>query len=119
MARFKTDENIPSVVVRALIDAGHDVMTVADQGLTGSDDASLAQICDEEGRIVVTLDRGFADPRYRTAPTRHGVVVLRPATYGPGSCLALVRSLLPKLLEQDPTGALWIVSPDRIRIRQR
>lgn len=115
--RFKTDENLPTVVVRALRDAGHDVRTVADQRLTGSDDTRLARICAEEGRVVLTLDRGFADPRHREPAATPGVIVLRPAKDGPASCLALVRGLLPTLTEQDPAGAVWIVSPDRIRIR--
>ena len=64
---------------------------------------------------MITVDRGFADPRQLPAPTDPGIVVLRPATDGPGSCLLLVRQRLPSLDEKDLARALWIVSPDRIR----
>ena len=118
MARFKVDENLPAAVVRALTDAGHDVMTVSDQGLSGSDDATLARISAEESRTVLTLDRGFADARRQSSSATPGIVVLRPASDGQASCLELVRRLLPILANQEVAGSLWIVSADRIRVRR-
>jgi predicted nuclease of predicted toxin-antitoxin system len=119
MARFKADENLPTVVIGALRDAGHDVRTVQEQGLTGTDDETLARICADEARVVVTLDRGFGDPRRLAKSAKVGVIVLRPATDGPASCLAPVRVLLPALADADLSGALWIVSLDRVRVRRR
>ena len=119
MRRLKVDENIARVAIQALRDAGHDVMTVVEQGLTGSADGRLAEVCAGEARIVVTLDRGFDDPRRNALLGILGVVVLRPATDGPKATLALVRQLLPELDAKDPTGSIWVVSPHRIRVRRR
>lgn len=118
MRRLKVDENLPHAAVQALREAGHDVMTVAEQQLTGSADSRLSAICAQEARIVITLDRGFANPQRQTPPEGLGVVVLRPATDGPRACLTLVRQLLPALAAQDPTGSIWVVSPQRIRVRR-
>ena len=39
--------------------AGHDVMTVKDQGLAGTADESLFQVCAAEARALITLDHDF------------------------------------------------------------
>jgi hypothetical protein len=42
---------------------GWDCLTVADQGFAGHPDSDIAEVCQTEGRILVTLDVGFADIR--------------------------------------------------------
>ncbi len=61
--KFKIDENLPREVAQLLADEAHDAVTVNDEGLKGSLDTKLAEICQDEGRILVTLDMGFADIR--------------------------------------------------------
>jgi predicted nuclease of predicted toxin-antitoxin system len=57
--RFKLDENIDVRAATVLAEAGHDVATVASQGLGGAVDAVVAEAVLSEDRILVTLDRGF------------------------------------------------------------
>ena len=65
--RFKLDENVDeNVDVRVeapLSAASHDVATVVGQDLGGAVDPVVAETVRAEGRILVTLDRGFADLR--------------------------------------------------------
>ena len=61
--KFKIDENLPKEVAELLTNEAHDAVTVNDEGMQGSLDANLAQICQMENRILVTLDIGFADIR--------------------------------------------------------
>jgi predicted nuclease of predicted toxin-antitoxin system len=58
--RFKVDENLPVEVVQLLCEAGQEATTVLDQHLGGSRDATVATICYQEWRALVTLDRDFA-----------------------------------------------------------
>ena len=56
--------------------AGHDVASVADQGLEGSLDGDLLKYCRAEGRCLVTLDLEFANPLV-FLPSRYlGIAVL-------------------------------------------
>lgn len=59
--KFKGDENLPVEIAELLIDAGYDAKTVNQQQLKGIADPSLAEICAQEGRVLVTLDLDFAD----------------------------------------------------------
>jgi predicted nuclease of predicted toxin-antitoxin system len=61
MMRFKVDENLPMEVPQLLREAGHEATTVLDQHLGGVDDLTIASICQQEGRALVTLDLDFSD----------------------------------------------------------
>lgn len=54
--RFKLDENLPAEAADLLRDAGYDAVTVLEQEMSGETDASVAAVCEQEGRVLVTLD---------------------------------------------------------------
>jgi predicted nuclease of predicted toxin-antitoxin system len=118
--RLKLDENLSRRAADLIRAAGHDTVTVADQGLRGAADESLFEVCKREGRALVTLDRDFGQVlRYPPAASA-GIVVLElgpRATHA--ALLDRVRELLRVLNTQSPEGTLWIVEPGRLRIHLR
>ena len=72
--RVLVDENIPGMTVNALADMGHDVLDILGTDMQGASDSELWTIAQQERRVVVTTDRGFAG---RTATPHHGVLVVR------------------------------------------
>lgn len=52
--RFKVDENLPAQCVDQLRDAGHDALSVHDQGLSGAPDLRVAGVCNAEERMLVS-----------------------------------------------------------------
>ena len=64
--RFKLDENLPAELAALFRQAGHDAVTVLDEGLGGSSDHHLAAACGRERRAIVTFDTDFSD--IRTSP---------------------------------------------------
>lgn len=75
--RFKLDENIDVRAAAVLVQVRHDVTTVTGQHLSGAADPVIFETVRMEGRILVTLDRGFCDIRTYPPGTHPGIVVLR------------------------------------------
>jgi predicted nuclease of predicted toxin-antitoxin system len=63
--KFKLDENLPASSSAILANAGHDIDTVADEGLTGAPDQDVVAAATAAGRILISLDRGLGGPPAR------------------------------------------------------
>lgn len=115
--KIKTDENIGRRGIEVLRRGGHDVMSVREQGLGGSSDEKLFNVCCDEGRVLVTLDRDFGQiPRF--PPERSaGIVILEVggAVSVPGIEKRL-SDFLALAERRDVSGELWIIEPGRARI---
>ena len=60
----------------------------------------------------------FSDIRVYPPAGHHGIWILRPHTQSIENTLALLSSALP-VLDTEPTqGRLWIIEPERVRIRE-
>lgn len=115
--RFKLDENLPVELADLFRQAGHDAVTVLDQGHGGSPDRRLANICRQEDRTLVTFDTDFADIREYPPRTHPGIVVLRLDNQARGHTLAVGARFLRLLPGNSLDGQLWIVEDTRVRIR--
>lgn len=115
--RIKVDENIGRSGVELLRSAGHDVMTVREQSLSGAADETIFRVCAAENRVLVTLDRDFGQVLRFPPSQTAGIVVLEVG--GPAS-LPLLRSRLQSFMAlaetRDVSGELWIVEPGRVRV---
>ena len=115
--RFKLDENLGRRGLGAFEAEGHDVSTIHLQGLDGSPDALVYDVCRVEGRVLVTLDLDFANPLVFDPRATSGVAVLRLSRSPVPSELAdAVALLLVALSVNTIAGSLWIVHPTRIRV---
>ncbi|HET6284847.1 MAG TPA: DUF5615 family PIN-like protein [Polyangia bacterium] len=114
--KFKLDENLGRRGAAVLAAAGHDVATVAGQGMTSAADATLIEHCRAENRCLVTMDLDFSNP-LRFPPAKFsGIVVLRPPSRPRIAELeSLVRTLAEALTRSTIDGKLWIVEIGRIR----
>ena len=117
--KFKIDENLPVEAAVVLRDCGFEADTVGDESLTGVDYETLAISVRADQRILVTLDLDFANIRAYPPDEYAGIVVLRPKTQEKPTLIAYTRRLAMILAGRDPSGELWIVGPDRLRVRRR
>ncbi|MGH8499627.1 MAG: DUF5615 family PIN-like protein [Methylococcales bacterium] len=75
--QVKLDENLGQRGRQMLADAGHDMATVAEQGLTSAADTDLIDVCRRENRCLVTLDLDFANPFVFPPEDYAGIAVIR------------------------------------------
>jgi predicted nuclease of predicted toxin-antitoxin system len=116
--RLKLDENLPYDLATALGRRGHDVHTVAEEHLTGESDPVVVAAATDEGRMLLTLDRGIGDLRRYPPGSHAGVLVLRPVAQDPDSILTLIGRLLRTHPLDELRGCGVVVEPQKVRIRR-
>ena len=70
-----------------------------------------------EGRVLITLDRDFANIRAYPPAEYAGVIILRSKRQDKHAVLAPVHRVALVLTNRTPAGELCIVESDRIRFR--
>jgi len=118
--KIKLDENLGFLGKSLLQADGHDVLTIADQQMSGAEDERVYEICRNEQRMLVTLDHDFGQTiRFPPEPTA-GIAVLEcKGRLSPSTILARLAELAAMLRTRQNDHELWIVEPGRIRIHQR
>lgn len=113
--QLKLDENLGKRGQELLQSAGHDAATVAEQGLAGSVDEELIEVCRREQRCLVTLDLDYSNP-FRFPPENDsGIAVLRPAgRASPRNLEACLQSLMTALQRETIAGR-WIAESNGVR----
>lgn len=117
--KFKLDENLGTRTQQLFRTAGHEVVTVREEGLQGCADRDLYEACCVEGRCLVTLDLDFADVT-RFDPSRaQGIVVIRvPRNPSLEMLERMVSQFLQMISRARLEKQLWIVEVGRIRVHQ-
>lgn len=114
--KLKLDENLDTRLAALLKQAGHDVLTVRNQGFLGIEDQALYERCILEKRTLVSLDKDFSNVLRFPPQGTSGLVVLR----GPDDLFSttriLIQTLIQALASDTPVGKLWIIEPGRLRI---
>ena len=109
---------MPVEVAELLRANDYDVMTVAEQNLSGTDDPNLMTICQQEQRILITLDLDFADIRNYSPSQIPGAIVLRLKKQDKFHILEVVQRIMRLFSEDALKHRLWIVNEKGIRIRE-
>ena len=116
--KFKIDENLPAEVASLLANAGHDAVTVWDEHLSGASDMEIADVCQAEDRILITLDTDFANIQHYPPQQFPGLIVLRLRQQDQRHVLKVIERLIPVLDIEPIRHHLWIVDETHIRIRE-
>jgi len=116
--KLKLDENIDPRAKEILTQAGHDVLSMPEEALSGVSDDVLGAVASREERCLLTLDMDFANI-FAYPPERYaGLVVLRHPHPTVKGLLNLVHQFTISLSSHNPRGQLWIVEPGRLRIHE-
>ena len=114
--KFKVDENLPEVAAAILHKAGFDAETVLSEGLGGSPDSTVAAVCRNERRALVTLDLDFSDIRTYPPGEYPGIIVLRIQNHSISYIATIMSKVVLLLHTERLAGTIWSVDERRIRI---
>jgi predicted nuclease of predicted toxin-antitoxin system len=118
--KFKLDENIGRRGLELLRSAGHDAVTVRDEGLAGAPDEQIFSAAASESRALITLDYDFAQVLRFPPHTSAGIVVLELGGRASlEALLARLRAMLANLESHPIAGRLWIIEAGRVRMHLR
>ena len=116
MLRFLADENFPGDAVRALREAGHDVVSVRENSPGVSDPIVLRQAVEEQ-RVLLTFDKDFGELAFRTLPpARCGVILFRMPPCSPGELSERITRALAS--RSDWAAPFTVIDERRIRMRR-
>lgn len=112
--RFLADESCDFAVVRALRDAGHDVVAVCEEQPSLPDSAVLAW-AEREARIVLTEDKDFGTLVYARLQDTAGVVLLRFPSADRERIGAAAQDCASQIAERM-IGAFVVLEPTNTRV---
>jgi predicted nuclease of predicted toxin-antitoxin system len=115
--RLLLDQDVYAVTAKFLLDAGHDVILVAQIGLSQASDEEILKTAQEQNRILITRDRDYGNLVFVRA-IGSGVIYLRALP----NTVNKIHNELVRVLETYPevelVGAFVVVEPDGHRFRK-
>ncbi len=114
---FKLDENVPVAALDLFRAAGLDADTVPQEGLAGAKDPAVYRAAQDAIRVLVTIDLDFADIRTYPPAESQGVWILRMSSSAVAPLMEAIQRGIDLLRTENPSGQLWIIEKDRIRVR--
>jgi predicted nuclease of predicted toxin-antitoxin system len=120
VAKFLIDEDLPRSLAPRLRSSEMQAEDVRDLGLRGCSDEVILQYASSDERILVTGDTGFGNLLRFPLGSHAGVVIARFPTELPVSeTNDLIVRALQQLSEEEISGNLVLIEPNRIRLRRR
>jgi|SRR5579859_5425909 len=114
---FLADESCAGPVIRALREAGHDVVAVSEVAV-GAEDEKILERALNEKRVLITEDRDFGELVYARGRSSAGVILVRfpgrARRAKPATVLEAVAKLGSRL-----QNAFTVIEPGRVRISGR
>ena len=115
--KFLIDESSGRAIVDFLRQAGHDVVSVAEESL-GLPDLAVISFAENSGRILVTNDKDFGEMIYRQGHSHCGVVLMRLDNERVSVRIAVIGRLLAQYAGHLRDNFI-VVTEDTVRIAKR
>ncbi|MGR9107534.1 MAG: DUF5615 family PIN-like protein [Gammaproteobacteria bacterium] len=116
--KIKLDENIPNRLAPILAKLGHQVETVAQEGLTGKSDVDVWAAACNENRFFITQDLDFSDIRRLEKDNHPGLLLLRLREPGANAIFQRITRLFQENPLESWTGCFMVLSEHKLRIKR-
>ena len=104
--KILVDENIPSITASELKKLGHDIMDIRGTSQQGLPDDDLWRLAQQERRMFITTDKGFAANR---SEDHHGILIIRLRQPSEQTIHLRVMSAIKRFSEREWTGLLVVI----------
>ncbi len=113
--KLLADENIPLSVVKALEEAGYDIVGIRGYS-PGISDIAVMQYAHSEHRVILTFDKDFGELAVKERATPcPGVILIRIPKKNPAWIAEYVRAVIQS--RKDWEGQFSVIEEDRVRMR--
>jgi len=119
MYKILADECIPLDLVNVLQEAGLDILTVSEIGLSDADDAKIFKTAVSRKRILLTFDRGFGDIFRFDISGSFGIVIILISQMTRKEIVNLPLAFFRLQKGKSLAGKLVIIGKRKIRISER
>jgi len=105
------DENVPLITIGALREMGHDVLDIRGTTKEGMADDALWDMVQQEERLLITTDKGFAQHR---GEYHHGILIVRLGQPNPRKIHQRVMQAIARIRPEQWPGLL-VVMRDQVQ----
>ena len=117
--RLLIDNALSPLVARDLCSAGYDAVHVRDRGMASAPDVEIMALAELENRIIVSADTDFGTLLTLRRQAKPSFILLRgEIERRPNLQVEVLLRELPALEEPLTSGAIVVITNDRIRIRR-
>ena len=116
--KIKLDENIPSRLAGELAILGHDVDTVASEGLKGKPDSDVWGAARRDRRFLITQDLDFSDVREFKPGTHPGLLLLRLREPGANALVNRIRAVAQAEGLESFARCFVVLTDRKLRVRR-
>jgi len=116
--KVKLDENIPNRLADELATLGHDVDTVASEGLKGKPDSDIWLASRRDDRFLITQDLDFSDVRKFKPGTHAGLLLVRLRAPGANALIRRIRAAVQEEGLDSFAGCFVVLTDRKLRIRR-
>lgn len=114
--KFMADESVDYPIIELLRTNGFDVKSISEDSPSVSDDVVL-DLTNNEGRILITLDKDFGDLVYRLKTSHHGIILVRLSGVKPSEKAIIVLNNI-KTHGEELRDAFTVIQIGMTRIRK-
>jgi hypothetical protein len=117
--RFLIDEDCPLSLKNLLSSKGYDTIHVKTSGLSGTKDLQLFIFAQQEQRIIISRDLGWANIKTYPPKTHCGLIILRfPFEATAIEIWQVVKRFIDRVDIPEIVGAIVIVDKNKFRVRK-
>jgi predicted nuclease of predicted toxin-antitoxin system len=116
--KVKLDDNIPVRLAGELANQGHDVDTVASEGLKGRPDVDVWSAARREDRFLITQDLDFADVRQFKPGTHAGLLLVRLREPGANALVSRIQALAQAEGLETFARCFVVLTDRKLRVRR-
>ncbi len=117
MVKFLLDQDIYALTIRFLIDAGYDIVTAQDLGMSTASDELILKVAQQQQRVLITRDRDYGNLVF-VKSIGSGVIYLRVLPKDIGLVHQQLTHVIQIYPEEDLAQSFVVVGANGHRIRK-